>query len=44
MAVLPDCLDPETRVVLRSPETEAGPERYINANYVRVSLSPVMSA
>ncbi|KAM9855628.1 tyrosine-protein phosphatase non-receptor type 7-like [Aulostomus maculatus] len=27
--------NPESRVVLRSPEEEAGPDRYINANYVR---------
>lgn len=31
------CLDPESRVILRSPEEEAGPDRYINANYIRVS-------
>lgn len=29
-------LDPESRVVLRSPEEEAAPDRYINANYIRV--------
>ncbi|XP_008287072.1 tyrosine-protein phosphatase non-receptor type 7 isoform X2 [Stegastes partitus] len=27
--------NPESRVVLRSPEEEAGPDRYINANYIR---------
>ncbi|XP_031695678.1 tyrosine-protein phosphatase non-receptor type 7-like, partial [Anarrhichthys ocellatus] len=27
--------NPESRVVLRSPEEEAGPNRYINANYIR---------
>lgn len=37
-SVLTDCLDPETRVILKSPEEEAGPDRYINANYIRVSL------
>lgn len=31
-------LDPETRVILKSPEEDAGPDRYINANYIRVSL------
>lgn len=33
------CLDPESRVILRSPEEEAGPDRYINANYIRVRAS-----
>ncbi|XP_056239861.1 tyrosine-protein phosphatase non-receptor type 7-like [Seriola aureovittata] len=27
--------NPESRVILRSPEEEAGPDRYINANYIR---------
>ncbi|XP_029974082.1 tyrosine-protein phosphatase non-receptor type 7 [Salarias fasciatus] len=27
--------NPESRVVLRSPEEEAGPDRYINANFIR---------
>lgn len=27
--------NPESRVVLRSPEEESGPDRYINANYIR---------
>lgn len=27
--------NPETRVILRSLEEEAGPDRYINANYIR---------
>ncbi|KAM4562639.1 tyrosine-protein phosphatase non-receptor type 7-like isoform 2-T5 [Odontesthes bonariensis] len=27
--------NPETRVILRSPEDEPGPERYINANFIR---------
>lgn len=27
--------NPETRVILRSPEEETGPDRYINANYIR---------
>uniref|UniRef100_A0A8D3AWG6 protein-tyrosine-phosphatase n=1 Tax=Scophthalmus maximus TaxID=52904 RepID=A0A8D3AWG6_SCOMX len=27
--------NPESRVILRSPEDEAGPDRYINANFVR---------
>lgn len=31
--------DPETRVILRSPEDEAGPDHYINANYIRVRFS-----
>ncbi|XP_042339007.1 tyrosine-protein phosphatase non-receptor type 7-like, partial [Plectropomus leopardus] len=30
--------NPESRVVLRSPEEEAGPDRYINANYIRVRV------
>lgn len=30
------CIDPESRVILKSPEEEAGPDRYINANYIRV--------
>lgn len=29
-------LDPESRVILKNLEDEAGPDRYINANYVRV--------
>lgn len=32
-------LDPESRVILRSPEEELGPDRYINANYIRVRVS-----
>ncbi|KAE8292694.1 Tyrosine-protein phosphatase non-receptor type 7 [Larimichthys crocea] len=31
-AILPN---PESRVILRSSEEEAGPDRYINANYIR---------
>lgn len=27
--------NPESRVILRSPEEEVGPDRYINANYIR---------
>ncbi|XP_026223963.1 tyrosine-protein phosphatase non-receptor type 7 [Anabas testudineus] len=27
--------NPESRVILRSPEEEMGPDRYINANYIR---------
>uniref|UniRef100_UPI0037E7C1DA tyrosine-protein phosphatase non-receptor type 7-like isoform X1 n=2 Tax=Semicossyphus pulcher TaxID=241346 RepID=UPI0037E7C1DA len=27
--------NPESRVILKSPEEEAGPDRYINANYIR---------
>ncbi|TNM86439.1 hypothetical protein fugu_006669 [Takifugu bimaculatus] len=27
--------NPETRVILKSPEEDAGPDRYINANYIR---------
>uniref|UniRef100_A0A7N8X6J5 protein-tyrosine-phosphatase n=1 Tax=Mastacembelus armatus TaxID=205130 RepID=A0A7N8X6J5_9TELE len=27
--------NPESRVILRSPDEEAGPDRYINANYIR---------
>nr|XP_046253087.1 tyrosine-protein phosphatase non-receptor type 7-like isoform X2 [Scatophagus argus] len=27
--------NPESRVILRSPEEEGGPDRYINANYIR---------
>uniref|UniRef100_A0AAV2KZS7 protein-tyrosine-phosphatase n=1 Tax=Knipowitschia caucasica TaxID=637954 RepID=A0AAV2KZS7_KNICA len=27
--------NPETRVVLKSPEEDPGPDRYINANYIR---------
>ncbi|CAJ1085624.1 tyrosine-protein phosphatase non-receptor type 7-like isoform X1 [Xyrichtys novacula] len=27
--------NPETRVILKNPEEEAGPDRYINANYIR---------
>ncbi|XP_037628635.1 tyrosine-protein phosphatase non-receptor type 7-like [Sebastes umbrosus] len=27
--------NPESRVVLKSPEEEAGPDRYINANYIK---------
>uniref|UniRef100_A0A3Q3FM96 protein-tyrosine-phosphatase n=1 Tax=Labrus bergylta TaxID=56723 RepID=A0A3Q3FM96_9LABR len=27
--------NPESRVVLKSTEEEAGPDRYINANYIR---------
>lgn len=34
-------LDPETRVILRSLEEEPGPDHYINANYIRVSVTPV---
>lgn len=30
------CLDPESRVILRSLEEEVAPDRYINANYIRV--------
>lgn len=36
------CLDPESRVILRSPEEEAGPDRYINANYIRVRVKCYM--
>lgn len=38
LVVLTARLDPETRVILKSPEEDAGPDRYINANYIRVSL------
>ncbi|XP_069033805.1 LOW QUALITY PROTEIN: tyrosine-protein phosphatase non-receptor type 7-like [Embiotoca jacksoni] len=27
--------NPESRVILKSPQEEAGPDRYINANYIR---------
>lgn len=38
LVVLTSRLDPETRVILKSTEEDAGPDRYINANYIRVSL------
>ena len=37
------CLDVETRVILKSPEDEPGPDRYINANYIRVRVRPRFS-
>lgn len=32
------CTDPESRVILRSPDEENGTDHYINANYIRVRV------